>query len=348
MTAVNAILNQVGQLSQAELKQVSERLLKMLKGEAADDSNDSTVTSCRKCGCEHIQKYGKDKNGKQRYKCRDCGATFIETSGSVMSKTWKDESVWESFIEMLLRGVSLKRCAYHCKISERTAFVWRHKILNAIQHDQDNRLMAGIIEADEMFLPVSYKGNHKNSKRFTMPREPYRRGTDNRTNLVPKACIMCAVERNGQSYAEVIGSGPPTMNMVTYAFGERIVPDSIMLADGALAMKNYFEKREDVELIRLQSCVTGSHRGGPPEIRGAYHIQHVNNFHHRLQQFLRKYNGVSTKYLNHYVGLFAWIENHKKIDAVDMTSEMKSCIAARDTYVTAETLYSRPPVPMVA
>lgn len=348
MDKVHLILNTAKSLNESELKRISDALLTMLSGTSGVyGATVRRTEKCRKCGDEHIVKFGKDKNGKQRYKCRSCGATFIETSFSALSHTRHSEAVWEKYIHLLLVGASLGECAYQCCISVRTAFIWRHKILSALQKDQDDRAMAGIIEADEMFLPVSYKGNHKKSKHFAMPRAPFERGSDNRSNDIPKACIMCAVERNGQSYGEVLGAGQPTTKMIDHAFGRRVVPDSIMLADGALAMKNYFSKKTDVALIRLQSTVTGSHRGGAPEIRGIYHIQSVNNFHNRLQRFMRKYNGVSTKHLNHYVGLFVWIENHKILEE-SLERSMKKYIDEKAPYVTGSSLFDKPPIPSVA
>ena len=348
MDKVRQILKVAKCLSNAEIKRISDTLLSMLgMSSKPSDNSGKQISKCRKCDCDRIIKFGVDKNGKQRYRCKCCGATFTETSYSVISRTRHSDEVWEKYIHLLLVGASLEECAFQCEISVRTAFIWRHKILNALQKDQDNRVMAGIIEADEMFLPISYKGNHKNSKRFVMPREAFRRGSDNRSNNYPKVCIMCAVERNGQSYGEVLGQGQPTTKMVTHAFENRIVRDSIMLSDRTKAMKSFFTKKQDVQLIQLKASIAGKKYGGAPEVRGIYHIQTVNNFHNRLQRFLRYYNGVSTKYLNHYINLFVWIENHKMMES-RLEESLKTYIAEKSTYVTASSLFDRAAVPCVA
>lgn len=348
MDRVRRILAQVKSLNENELRRISESLLKMLgHTHGVYGVSVTQIENCRKCGGDRLVKFGKDKNGKQRYKCKCCGATFTETSFSVVSRTRHSADVWEKYIKLLLIGASLEECAYRCGIRSRTAFIWRHKILNALQKDQNNRILAGIVEADEMFIPVSYKGNHKHSKRFVMPRAPFKRGSDNRSNKVPKACIMCAVERNGQSYGEVIGKGQPTPKMIEYAFENRIMPDSVVLADGAYAINKYFGEKTDVGLIRLQSTADGSRHSKIPEIRGIYHIQTVNNFHNRLNRFLRCYNGVSTKYLNHYVGLFVWIENHKAMETKLEVSLMAD-ISKISTYIPAGSLFDRAAVPCIA
>ena len=351
MDKVCQILNAVKGLSGKELERISDVLIKMLgQTNGVHGSFVKEAEKCRACGAEQIVKFGKDKNGKQRYKCKSCGATFTSTSFSTISRTRHSEYVWETYIESLLKGASLNECASQCGISTRTAFIWRHKILSTLQSDQDNRIMAGIIEADELFIPVSYKGNHKKSTRFTMPRKSFKRGSDNRSNLSPKACVMCAVERNGQSYGEVLGVGQPTAKMIAHAFQERIAPDSIMLSDRALGMKSYFATKPDVDLIRLKSNVAGRkgrHDRGKPEIRGIYHIQTVNNFHKRLHDFLRGYLGVATKYLNHYINLFVWLENHKAQEVAPADS-MKSHIGNNAPYVPAHTLFSLAPLPIAS
>lgn len=348
MGSVSQILNIAKCLSDKELKRISDALLKMLgKASGVYGASAQKVEKCRKCGAEKIVKFGKDKNGKQRYKCKCCGATFTETSFSAISRTRHSKEDWEIYIHLLLKGTSLEECAFQCGISVRTAFIWRHKILSTLQHDQDNRIMAGIVEADEKYIPVSYKGNHKKSKNFVMPRESFKRGSDNHSNNYPKACVMCAVERNGQSYGEVLGAGASTTKMVNHAFEKRIAPDSIMLSDGGKGVANYFAKKADIDHIVLKSSMSGSHKGGDPEIRGIYHIQTVNNFHKRLDDFLRGYTGVATKYLNHYVSLFVWIENHKKMET-RLEESLEVYIAKKSTYVTASELFHLAPVPSIA
>lgn len=348
MDKVFQILNATKSLSERDLKRVADSILKMLsKASGIYGNSAQKVEQCRKCGADQIVKFGKDKNGKQRYKCKFCGATFTETSYSVLSHTRYSEFVWDIYIHLLLKGASLEECAFQCGISVRTAFIWRHKILNALQKDQDNRVMAGIIEADEMFIPVSYKGNHKKSKRFTMPREALTRGSDNRSNKIPKACVMCAVERKGQSYAEVLGLGQPTNKMTAHAFEGRIAPDSIVLSDRARAIKHFFDGKTNIQLIRMQSTADGSRHSKIPEVRGVYHIQTVNNYHNRVHRFLRRYNGVSTKYLNHYIALFAWIENHKMMEN-KLEASLKEYIGKKSNYTTASVLFNKEPVPHVA
>ena len=238
----NILTKLIGNLDSQELKALSDQILSLLKSTENEPHTDRVekVECCRKCAGTNIVKFGKDSNGKQRYKCRACGCTFVSTSFSVISHSHCSFDVWEQYIDLMFNGASLKKCAAKCGISIRTAFLWRHKILNVLQRDQDNKPMNGIVELDDMFLPISYKGNHKNSKRFSMPRKAYKRGTDNKHYIGHMACVMCAVERKGSTYGEVLGVGIASQEMLSHAFADRLLEDTIVVSDKAANLKKYF------------------------------------------------------------------------------------------------------------
>ena len=95
----------------------------------------------------------------------DCGKRFVITTNSVVSGTRKNLSVWVAFIECMLLGLTLSDCADKCGIHKNTAFAWRHKVLDALQKLAEGVNLDGIVEADETFFPLSYKGNSKGNWR---------------------------------------------------------------------------------------------------------------------------------------------------------------------------------------
>ena len=347
MKNLESLFAQIKSLNPDELKLVADSIMSTLKGNPSNDSIQSErITVCRKCGEEGgVAKFGKDGAGKQRYRCKYCGATFTATSYSTISYTHRDLSTWEKYIECLLAGLSLEKCSRLCSISVRTAFLWRHKILSILRSDQTNRVLAGIVETDDMFFSISYKGNHKNSTYFVMPRDPHKRGTDTKVPPSAKTCVLCAVERGGQTYGEVLGIGVATSAKLDYAFRDRLCHDALVVSDKAQPIKSYFMHSPN-ELVQVASHV--GKLGSPPEIKGTFHIQNVNNMHSRIRSFMRGYNGVSTKYLNHYISLFVWIENYKKISDINFKKELLSQINQANTYVNARTLTRLPAIPSVA
>lgn len=342
---LESILKLVENLPNNRAEGIIDELFSKLAVEvsAVDNSvytlNTEAVTFCRKCGSIHIVKNGKDRRGHTRFLCRDCGATFGELSGTTVFGSHKGASVWKKYISLMLEGCSLVKCAEECKISVPTAFVWRHKILNALTDKSFSPSYNGLIEMDEMYVRISYKGNHKNSKDFTMPRKSFKRGSDNR---IPgnnaKASVLCIVERDKGFSGIIPCRGILNLPLLNEIFDERISDESIVLTDGLRAYNQYFQNK-NTEHIILPS------QRGKPTIKGPFHINNVNALQRRFRRFLIDYNGVSTKYLNNYLALFIWLENHKHYKKQDLMLEE---ITRVGSYISAANLAAMAPIPDLA
>ena len=67
-----------------------------------------------------------------------------------------------------------------------------------------------------------------------------------------------------------------------------------------------------------------------------YHVQHVNSYNRRLKDWMERFNGVATKYLNGYLIWHRFLELNKKIPSKENTNEMllNACKKANFTTVT--------------
>ena len=159
MPTVSSILSDFSTLSTTEQNEVKERLLHL---PVASGSLNEFVTPVSQMAVGLLSWsfccQGYDRKGRQRYLCRDCGKTFVATSNSIVASTKKDITVWEKFIDCMLNGFPLRKTASTCGIHRNTAFYWRHKVLDALQTMASKVELEGIIEADEAFFDVSYKG----------------------------------------------------------------------------------------------------------------------------------------------------------------------------------------------
>ena len=173
--------------------------------------------SCIYCKGDHVVRNGKRKDGTQRFLCRDCGKSFIPGSNTITSGTRKRMSTWVKYLKCMLDKKTLKESSEECGISMPTAFSWRHKILDALREVTDKVYLDGTVEADETFFNVSYKGNHKNSKTFTMPRKAHKRGNDTHAKGLSseKVCVPCAVDASGISYARPAKLGKPSSSCIS-------------------------------------------------------------------------------------------------------------------------------------
>lgn len=287
-----------------------------------------TMTACVHCGSVAFIKNGKDRKGNSRYLCKDCGKSFTALTNTALNGTHKSASVWKEYVKNLLDGLPLEECAKRCNISVRTAFLWRHKILSSLNEQTSEHQYSGLLEMDEMFVRISYKGNHKNSKTFVMPRDPHKRGGDgHEQSIKSKAAVLCVVERGKGFYASIPCRGMINNPVLKSVFDGKLSDESVVMTDGLRAYKNYFDTTHAQHIV-----LPGTKKGTRQfKVIGPYHINNVNAMHHRFRDFLRKFNGVSTKFLKNYLALFLWHENHRN---TDKNALMCDAISATGSYTS--------------
>lgn len=288
-------------------EQEKKNFIEYLKGEPQKDSKpfcdfkqlilshnhgDSERPCCPHCKSVHVVKNGHVK-GTQRYMCKDCKRTFAITNNTILFSTKKPISTWEKYLECMMNKFSLRKCAEVCEIDLTTSFIWRHKILDALQNMQDSVTINGVAQADETYFSVSYKGNHKKSN-FNMPRKAHKRGSSDKKRGLSheKACVLCSVNLDGLSIGKISNLGRPCVFDLEAVFNQRIEKGAILVTD---SFKGYAKLAFENELTHI-AVPRGKHTNG------AFNIQTINSYHSELKRLVQQiFRGVSTKYLNNYV-----------------------------------------------
>lgn len=300
MIAVEDILKAIGELSNEDREKLISLLVNYedLNSSALKEfiTNENFVDGkvCPHCASFQVTKNGRRKDGTQRYMCKNCKKSFIATSNTITYGTKKSFYVWKKYVNCMMHGFSLRKTAEICDINLNTAFAWRHKILDALQNMASSVKLGGIVEADEIFFSVSYKGNHSKSKTFTMPREARHSGKQVHVRGLSKekVCVACGVTRDGLSIAKVSNLGRASNKEdLEKVFGSRILPNSVLCADG-LGAYDSVSKNAGAELKKFTGTTAKD---------GIYNIQHINSYHSELKHFMNDFKGVSTKYLNNYL-----------------------------------------------
>lgn len=268
-----------------------KKLFEMIQEESEDISVDSLFSngiSCPICGdVEHIVKNGK-RAGSQRYICKHCKKSFMANTTSILERTHKSISVWKKFLECMVHGMSILKTAEVCEINKNTAFAWRHKVLDALSQIMEDAALEGIVEADETFFILSYKG-----QKSDLPRKPKRRGesASKRGLSREQVCVPCAIDRKGKVVSKISNLGRIQTQGLHRVFDGKIKNKSILCTDKASAYVR-FSADNDLKLIQI--------KGGKEKL-DIYHINHANAYHSGLKTFLKTFKGVSTKYLNNYL-----------------------------------------------
>jgi len=116
------------------------------------------MPTCPTCASTHTVKNGRIHNGKQRFKCHDCGRQFVEHP----TKKVIDQATWSLIDRLLLEKIPLAGIARAVQISEQ----WLQNYVNQkyaavprqvqVRKKKRGRLT---IQCDELWSFVDNKGN---------------------------------------------------------------------------------------------------------------------------------------------------------------------------------------------
>jgi transposase-like protein len=262
----------------------------------------------RQTGCPHCQgtcyyKYGKE-SGSQRFKCKTCGRTFTEYTGTWLAGVHKKDLV-SDYLALMVEQKSLDKISHALSINKKTAFDWRHKILSSTGQDSASTF-TGIIESDETFFARSEKGSlldHPGRKRGSLSG---RRGISDE-----KVAVIVTADRKGSMNMAVSTMGRISKTDIATCMEGGLMPGSVLCTDGHVSYKG-FAMDNKLEHIVLRADLKQHVK------QGIYHIQHVNSLHHRLKKWIdNTFWGVSTKYLQNCLNWFRLNERLKNsVDAV--------------------------------
>ena len=281
--------------------------------------------SCPHCKSETIVGYGKYRDRK-RYKCKSCGKTFNDLTGTSVSHIHK-KAEWEMYISCIADGLSLRAAADQVGISLRTSFLWRHKILHSFQ-DVGCTKLEGIIESDETFFLYSEKGQKTIKGRASRKRggKAKKPGINNE-----HVAVIVASDRNKHSIVEVAGRSRITAEKINTAIGKWLLESAVTLCSDSHRSYEKFAKN-----IGLKHVSINASKG--QYIRDkVYHIQNVNNVHHLLKDWIRKFNGVATKYLQNYMNWFRIERDNQTDDEI----YLKYALTSNSSFVASYDIHTQ-------
>lgn len=116
------------------------------------DINSTMILSeCPHCKSNNIIKHGSYKN-RQRYKCKNCNKTFTSFTNKPWSYSKKPLIFWEKYAKVMECKFPLRLCSIILSINLKTAFSWRHKLMEYIENINNCKLSntVGIIKTNIM------------------------------------------------------------------------------------------------------------------------------------------------------------------------------------------------------
>jgi len=260
---------------------------------------------CPHCSESNYYRYGKFKDS-QRFKCKSCGKTFCEYTGTWLQGIHKKALV-EDYLALMVAHTSLDKMSKKLRINKKTAFDWRHKILSSFEQNTGDEF-EGVVESDETFFEHSEKGN----KRLNRPAR--KRGTQGKSRGTGKnkAAVIVSADRNRSLKMTLSTMGRITKSDIVESFQTPLKSQAILCSDGHVSYKGY-SKDHHLKHVVLRADLKQFVK------KGVYHIQHVNELHNRLKKWIDgTFWGVSTKYLQNYLN---WFYLREKLKSENITVE---------------------------
>lgn len=249
---------------------------------------------CMYCESVNMYKHGKQVNGGQRYRCQDCKRSFNALTGTSVHLIKKTE-LWDRFIGLMIDSKSIRHIAEELKISTKTAFEWRHKVLSSFE-EIFVKDFSGEVEID----PIYFRFNQKGRKKDIIDTGRKYRGISGQ-----QATVLLTMDRNKIYDFKLVKFGK-----LFEADLEKVVDKSkfdkvkVVYSDSEKSIENYFKSLK----INHKTFVARKGHG-----HGKLHVNTLNNTKKKLSGWIDyHFNSVSTKYLKNYLNWFAVLEILKK------------------------------------
>jgi len=274
------------------------------------EENKAKVTKCDcpYCSGKNVIRFGL-KRGKQRFFCKDCSRTFVETTNTVMSMSHYGRDIWEAMFLDTIDGNALSFSEEKLDISHQAAFNMRHKILLAMQDITANipTMLNDVSEFDETFVLESYKGRQLPEN---IDRKPRKHGAKAQKRGISNEyiCLCTGVQRKGEPVVQSVNRAKPTAEELAKVFAGHISDGTLCLTDG-LRSYTVLPKLADCDVKNVEN-----------ESGSFYNLNTVNNLHSFIKKRYVFYRGVATKYINRYCTALA-VAYRKSTDIITYIKE---------------------------
>ena len=307
-------------LTSYQIDQISSQVTKYLK--LNEELKQTRPTVCPLCGTVDAWfiKKGLQAN-KQRYQCKECGRKFTYDTMQITAHSHQPIDSWVTVIEDTLSLTSLDDTSEKISVCHETAFNMRHKLLAFMEIiSESGAILDELVEADETYILESQKGVKCESRK---PRK-HGEGATKRGLSKEQYCVCVASDRNDNLVATCVNRAKPSGDDLVNALSSHIIPQSVLLCDGATAYNQLAELLEckKIELV------------GHESYDRIYHLNTVNSLHSRIKEMLRQFRGVASKYLNRYLALFTIIASFAKSTVAESTDHIRHSLSVMREHIT--------------
>lgn len=248
--------------------------------------------ACPRCQGRRVHRWG-FSGRRRRYRCLGCGRTFSDFTGTPLAYLKRIDRV-PDYLRCLERAWPIRGTALLLGLDPCTAFRWRHRFL-AHQRDTDRTALRGDVGLGLLRFPYSEKGRrHASARDRADPQTGRRRDRWQRpgdpVRALPRVLVLVAWERDGPIASGVVGRGVAEPDRVDRLLRRCLArPVRIATVEGPYGP--------------LRRWARGA--GAPVQVVPSPWLDPIGTYGRYLRRWLRRFRGVATRYLDHYLTWFA-------------------------------------------
>ena len=278
--------------------------------------------ACPLCRSPDLTRWGHDRNGVRRWRCRACGATFTPATGTIFEGHRLPVAAWSEFLLELFSYESLAGMTRQNRRSPTTLPYQLAKLFMVLRGIRDSVVLSGRVQADEMMYRVPAAG-----------RDPSlagrRAGGYSRNNTC--IAIACEERDGGSSVFAALGRGKPSAARARAAYCPHLADGCTLVHDRENSHHAVVRERHLVSEAYDSRLVKSLPDGENPLAR-------VNRLCFLLRLFLDGHTGFDRANLPGWLDLFSVMMNppaskmEKAAMVLDRAMAFPNTLRYRDFY----------------
>ena len=269
---------------------------------------------CPHCQCPRVHRCG-SASGLQRWRCLACRRSFNALTNTPLARLRK-KAVWLPYLQCVLESRTVRAGAELVGVHRTTSFRWRHRFVPGAARKRPARL-EGMVEADETYMLESQKGSRH------LSRPPRRRGgvATRRGISREHECLLVARDRGRQTLDFHTGRGPVSAAQLADCLLPVLATDVLLISDSAAAYQTFASSAGIAhEAINLRAGI---------KARGVIHLNNVNGWHARFKTWLKRFNGIASRYLVNYSGWQRFLDDGDLRTPAQLLTAIIQCAICR-------------------
>ena len=276
-------------------------------------SRNYCIKVCPKCGSENPRwtRGGRANSGKQMLVCHSCNRRTVDDYGQLTYYSQQDRSKWDQLIRDTFQQVPVHTTAENLGISTYTVWRMRMKLLHALESIASETVVSDEVEMDEKYLLNSHKGEKREDVK------PRHRGekASKRGLSDEQVCLLTAVQREGDAVLKATNIAAPKAEDIA-KIEPNFADHSFVWIDGKTAYQRILTQKN------CEFRVLGDHKS----YTSIDHLNNVNSFHSKIDEWNRGYRGVATKYINRYAALLVTVRKYTGLHADEVLLKVKAML----------------------